>query len=352
MSIHQTKTGQWFVAYRRKGERSVRREYFGHGPEGKLEAKKWEAAQLDQARRAGSVIKTGLPSLTFYDLSQRYLSAKPLAESTQRTIRYAFELYVFPLWGRLAVAHLSMAHLVSLDEVLLKANLALATRNRYRAYCRAVCQWGYDNDLIPQNPFAKFRADVRKEGKAPDLVTTDEVKAILAAAPPHLRWAIEVIMNTGLRSGRSELFAVKISDIDFARQGLWIARKKTDSDKTLLPLLPQFLEKIRHLLKKEPGRQYLVEYECSPVTTLKTAWSATKKKAGITRRLRLYDFRHWYASTLLASGADLKATSELLGHASVTTTMKNYYHLMERQKREALNHLTIPSIDPDSKEDL
>ena len=346
MSIHQTNTGQWFVAYRIKGDRQVRRKYCSHGPEGKLEAKKWEAEYLEQARRRPAPPPEGFPELTFRALAEKYLAARPLSFRSNQGIVYTLEGHVLPLWGHLNVSHLTMTHLNELDQSLISKGLSLATRNRYRSYCRAICQWGFDNDLVPSNPFAKFKADIRREGKAPDLVTEKELLALLAAAPPHLKWAIEVMMNTGVRPGVSELFALKMSDVDFARGGIWVTRTKTREKKPhLLPLRPEFLAKIRDVLAKDPGRRFLIEYDLEPVTSLKTAWNSTKKRAGITRRLRLYDLRHWFASNILARGADLKATSELLGHSSPATTLNTYYHILERQKREAINFLEIPSLD-------
>ena len=123
---------------------------------------------------------------------------------------------------------------------------------------------------------------------------------------------------------------------------------------------------MKKLKETEPNRKYLVEYNGNPVKSLKTTWWSTLVRAGIyetvktkkgvrplspkkqARRLRLYDFRHKFASMLLSEGADLKATSELLGHSTPTTTIQVYYHLMERQKREAISRLKIPELTAQS----
>jgi hypothetical protein len=47
---------------------------------------------------------------------------------------------------------------------------------------------------------------------------------------------------------------------------------------------------------------------------------------GITRRLPLYSFRHVFATTVLQNSADLKATSEILGHSRPDTTIRVYQH--------------------------
>jgi integrase len=45
-------------------------------------------------------------------------------------------------------------------------------------------------------------------------------------------------------------------------------------------------------------------------------------------RLRWHDLRHTCASLLIATGAHPKAIQERLGHASITTTLDRYGHLM------------------------
>lgn len=351
MSIHQTKDGRWFVAFREKGSRAVKRKYFGHGPEGKVAAKKFEGNwQSDRLEDKGRAVEEHPSLITFGGLAQKYLEARPLTANSKSSVGYALNRHVLPLWGDLCVTDLTMSHLAQVDELMAKAGKALATRNRVRAYCRAVCQWGLNNDLIPTNPFAKFRPEVKKEGRAPDLVTEQELKSIYEAASPHLQWAIEVMVNTGVRPGGSELLAIKMSDVDYEQGGLWIARGKTrDKHKSLLPLRPEFLSKIKTMAAKDPERIYLIEYDGRQVGSLKKSWGAAKRRAGITRRIRLYELRHWYATNLLSGGADLKAASELMGHSSPGTTLATYYHLLDRQKRSALKHLNVPVLSADDK---
>jgi len=267
-----------------------------------------------------------------------------LAPRTRSTLVYILNLHIIPRWEHKLVASLTMADMSEMDDALVKLGRSLGTRNRIRAYCKAICNWGVENDLIPVNPVGRFRPEVKKEGRAPDLITEDELKAICTAAPEHLQWAIEIMMNTGVRPGATELFALKMSDVDFETGGLWVARSKTNSPRALLPLRPAILAKISALATAEPGRVWLIEYDGHQVKSLKTAWWATLRRAGITRRLRLYDLRHWYGSSLLRGGADIKAVSRLMGHSSPNLTLSSYYHLVEGQERKALDHLALPNL--------
>jgi integrase len=52
-------------------------------------------------------------------------------------------------------------------------------------------------------------------------------------------------------------------------------------------------------------------------------------------RIRLHDLRHTHCAHLIAAGADLKAISVRLGHASVSFTLDRYGHLLPGQQAEA-----------------
>ena len=71
----------------------------------------------------------------------------------------------------------------------------------------------------------------------------------------------------------------------------------------------------------------------------KIGWQAAKRRAGITRRLRLYDLRHAAATKMLARGADLKTVARILGHKSPVTTMTVYQHVSDEQTRAAIDKL-------------
>ena len=51
-----------------------------------------------------------------------------------------------------------------------------------------------------------------------------------------------------------------------------------------------------------------------------------------------HDLRHTFASQLLSHGGDLKDVQELLGHKSMTMTLR-YAHLTQEHKKKAVNLL-------------
>jgi integrase len=54
---------------------------------------------------------------------------------------------------------------------------------------------------------------------------------------------------------------------------------------------------------------------------------ALAQVAGLPEGFRLHYLRHYLASLLIASGADVKVVQARLRHASATTTLNTYAHL-------------------------
>lgn len=98
-------------------------------------------------------------------------------------------------------------------------------------------------------------------------------------------------------------------------------------------------EKVYKGRGKEMGRRYIVNFNGHKIDSLKNSWKMAKKRARVTRRLRMYDMRHAFATELLRKGASLKSVSELLGHASPEITARVYQHVDTAEKRDAVDLL-------------
>ncbi len=63
--------------------------------------------------------------------------------------------------------------------------------------------------------------------------------------------------------------------------------------------------------------------------------------------LKLHDCRHFYASGLIAHGADVVTVQRALGHAKATTTLNTYSHLWptaEDRTRQAAEEMLTEAL--------
>ena len=83
--------------------------------------------------------------------------------------------------------------------------------------------------------------------------------------------------------------------------------------------------------------QYVFTYKGKRVKNIKKAFKTALKNAGIID-FRFHDLRHTFASQVIMRGGDLKDVQELLGHKSISMTLR-YSHLSQEHKKRAVNLL-------------
>lgn len=279
--------------------------------------------------------------LCFGQLAQLYLDDRRnsgWSDYSVSNFKYAMHRYVISLIGRRVCVEMDMSDLVNLKAFITKnSNRKLSPHsiNRYINMTKAIFSWGFKNDLIAFDPWAKYKKP-RKKPDPPELLTIEELERVMECAEPHCRWAIDVAFNTGCRPGRTELFKLKFADVvDWEKGQLLIRSTKTRPRE--VDLRPDFLERLK--AKRDEARsEYIVDYHGKPITRFKTSFNMALKRAGIEKKVRPYDLRHMYGTYLAKGGGDALAIRDLMGHSCIVTT-QGYLNHAKELKRGAVNCL-------------
>jgi integrase len=333
MSVHKLKDGRWIVKSYPGGKE--RREYFGRGPEAEHAAKDRNIELgLGQRKRRKPT------SATFKDLALKYLEAKKNHKSASdwKATAYKLKGKIFPEIGQGAAIRLTFHRIDQYVDKRMKTVKAV-TVCRDIDIIQAVLRWAVRHRKLSRNPLEGYRKPKRDDAiiQPP---TVAEMKMIYHYAPDHLKRALAISYYTGLRPGRAELFRLRYSDIDFELGVITvIGARKGGPVKRNIPLHDEFLQLLKQWRKVDGHDDYIILFNGEPINRIKRSWDTAKRNAGITRRIRPYDMRHAFASRLLAGNADLKATSELLGHSRPDTTLRIYQHTTTALHRAAINKL-------------
>lgn len=187
--------------------------------------------------------------------------------------------------------------------------------------------------LVAKSPCSR-RTSPPAGKQRPFCATTEQVWALYDAMPEHLRPAVLLGAFGGLRV--SEACGLRVSDVDFMRGAIHPAVQhpakplKTETSMTAVPVGQSVaLELSAHVarwgavtvLVNELGRQL------APWTLERAIRTARGKVPGLPADFRYHDLRHYLASMLIASGADVKVVQRRLRHASAKTTLDTYAHL-------------------------
>jgi site-specific recombinase XerD len=175
---------------------------------------------------------------------------------------------------------------------------------------------------------------VRKQHRAPDILSGGEVERLLAASADIKHRAIfTMLYGAGLRV--SELLALKIADIDNQRMVVHVRNTKNRHDR-IVPLSPRMLQALREYWKARRPQGTLLFPGLGgskPMSrdAVALAIRKTARRAGIDKKVHPHLLRHAFATHMLELGTDLRTVQILLGHRSLSSTTR-YTHLTEARR--------------------
>lgn len=340
MSVHQTDDGRWFVKHA-KGKNPEKpngtRTYFGRGEENRQHAVEFnlELGLGQNTKEFGS---------SFAELATVYMQAKrsSMTLSTLKDAGWKLDGTILPYIGERSGSSITPE---LLDQYVLDrkaAGLKVTSIHRELSIIRAIIRWAVHRQLLTHNPMERYTFPTRDDSVIPP-PTEAELAAIYEVAAPHLQRAMTLGYFTGMRPGASELLSLRWEHIDLVNKTIYIESAKKGGMKSRVVTIANGLyDAAQEWLVEDRERGplgWVVHYHGKKVERIKTAWDAAKRRAGITRRIRLYDIRHMAATSMLAAGADTKSVSEILGHASVETTLKVYQHVNTALRAQAVSKL-------------
>jgi integrase len=194
--------------------------------------------------------------------------------------------------------------------------------------------------LLTSNPCAMVEFPVALKGMfRPHYVTWTEQQQIENNAMPHLRNAIRIIAETGLRV-KKELLPMKKNQIDFLNEVLWIPDSKTPNGVAEIPLTKLALEAFQNQVAISGNGEFLFPSDLNQeghLRSLRTAWRKALKRAEVSY-FRLYDLRSTYATRLSAGGVADEWVIQMLRQGD-SQVFKKYSQMKLQMKREALDKI-------------
>ncbi|NSW84270.1 MAG: site-specific integrase [Syntrophothermus sp.] len=366
--VRHKKTGKWMaqasIGYDHEGKLKRITKYF----ETRKEAQDW-LAKVQHEKNTGQFVEPD--RITVAEWVARYLETyvKPKVRPTSYSNYHdALRLHIIPAIGHIPLQSLK-THMIQ-DFYNQKAETLSAWMiHRIHQILNGALKQAVRERLIPNNP-AEYTVRPSIKRKEMAVLSPEEVDRYLEAARnDRLYPAFLLELTTGLRRG--ELLALTWDCIDFAKGTLTVKKSltrvryveegrtrlemtdpKTESSKRLIPLLPEVIQELRRLKKKQAeerlffGQAYqdnnlvFAQENGKPIDprTFDRRHKAILKKAGL-KHVRVHDLRHTVATILIQEGENPENLRDLLGHTRTSTTLDLYCHSTMEGKKKAVERL-------------
>jgi integrase len=211
---------------------------------------------------------------------------------------------------------------------------------------------------IPRNPAQGIRKLPTGHNREDHMQVLDpeQVRAFLEAATDEVRPLFTTAVMTGLRLG--ELLALRWDDVDLDGAVLTVRRSRRrirgtegyefedGQPKSKKSRRVELSRDVINVLRTLPSRFTnggVFERRGKPYdpnNLVKRDFRSALRRAGLPR-IRFHDLRHTYAALLIAAGAHPKYIQSQLGHASITTTLNTYGHLLPKEFRGESDRLSL-----------
>ena len=232
-----------------------------------------------------------------------------------------------------------------MEAKLLDNGLSTSTVDLVHNVMSGAMKFAVRMEAVWRNPVQAVTSPtvVRQEVEPPDILGVRRILQLANESEHTLFACFLLIAYTGIRRG--EALGLRWQDADMDRGSISIAQTlgrandglifqppKTKSGRRVIDLDATTVE----ILRANQGQQMLLQMQLDGAyednnLMFANSLGAPLDPMGVT----LHDLRHFHASVMLQQGQSPMRASKRLGHASVSTTMDIYSHILPGWQKEA-----------------
>ncbi len=202
--------------------------------------------------------------------------------------------------------------------------LSSSTRNQIR------CALKFFYEVTLRRPQASLAIPpMRQAQKLPQILSREEVERICAATR-SLRERVLLMAAYGGGLRVSEVVALRPGDLDTERGVIRVEQGKGKKDRYTV-LAERLVRELAQYYEVYGSPAHWVFAQRADATrhmdvaSAQRIYTTAKRRAGVTKTGGIHALRHGFATHSIEAGVDLPTLGRMLGHTSVTTTMR-YVH--------------------------
>jgi integrase len=214
---------------------------------------------------------------------------------------------------------------------------APATANRHLATLKHMFTKAVEWEMVEDEVLKKVRRVklLPENNRRLRYLSKEDTKALVEACKPHLRPIVETALNTGMR--KEEILSLEWERHVDLKHGFILLDTTKNGDRREVPINQTLRETLQGLVRHINSPYVFTDKRGKRFDNVVRSFKSACKTAGI-KDFRFHDLRHTFASHLVMAGIDITTVKELLGHKTLTMTLR-YAHLAPSHKVKAVEAL-------------
>ena len=212
-----------------------------------------------------------------------------------------------------------------------------ATINRFLATLKHMFTKAVDWNMVEEDVLKGVRKVklLEENNKRLRYLAQEECHSLLDSCENHLKPIVLTALNSGMR--KAEILNLRWEQVDL-KHGFILLSITKNGERREIPINGTLREMFQTRLRRLDVPFVFNDPKTGrPYQDIKHSFSTARRKAGIND-FHFHDLRHTFASHLVMAGVDLTTVKELLGHKTLSMTLR-YAHLSPSHKVKAVDIL-------------
>ncbi len=272
---------------------------------------------------------------TFNELASEYIKCA----ERQRSFRskQGFVRQLTEVFGNIPLRRFNSMFIEQYQTGRIQKGNKPATVNRFIATLKHMFTKAVDWNMVEDEALKRIRRVklLAENNRRLRYLSKEECQALINSCDKHLKPIVITALNTGMRKG--EILSLKWDNADL-KHGFILLDITKNGDRRKIPINETLKTALQGIMRRlDIPHVFYDTVTGKPYQNVKRSFNSACRRAGI-RDFRFHDLRHCFASHLVMAGVDITTVKELLGHKTLTMTLR-YAHLAPSHKVKAVDIL-------------
>ncbi len=272
---------------------------------------------------------------TFKELAAEYLKWAERQRSYKS--KKGFVLQLVDVFGNLPLRRFNTKIVEQLQTERIQRGNKPATINRLLATIKHMFNKAVEWDMVEEETLKRIRKVklLEENNRRLRYLSKEECKELINSCDPHVRPIVITALNTGMR--KREILSLKWDNVDL-RHGFILLNVTKNGERREIPINNTLRNTLQGITRRlDIPYVFYNSVTGKPYQDVKRSFYTALRRAGI-RDFKFHDLRHTFASQLVMAGVDITTVRELLGHKTLTMTLR-YAHLAPSHTVKAVDIL-------------
>jgi len=279
---------------------------------------------------------------TFGELAEQYLEWAVRQRSFRR--KKVITKQLVTAFGNIPLRRFSTMLVEEYQSKMLNEGKKPATANRHLAGVKHMFTKAVEWEMVEEETLKRVRRVklLEENNRRLRFLSKEECATLVHACSTHLRPIVLTALNTGMR--KEEVLSLEWEKHIDLRHGFILLNQTKNGERREVPINQTVRTVFAGITRRIDSPYVFVNDEGKRYQDVKKSFYAACRRAGI-KDFRFHDLRHTFASHLVMAGIDITTVKTLLGHKTLTMTLR-YSHLAPSHTQNALSVLDAALSSP------